>query len=365
MALSFQNQEYTLKRYPSTTNRSLQAWSAADEHILNYLSEEEEGWLGGSLGIWHDRFGALTTALHAHGPVSVITYHSQEIAIHENLQRNKVERAALLPVLEKFPSKVQVALLRIPKSLDLYRFYLQQMAEALEPEGGAVSSFMTRHFSPQLLNIASEYFESVEQSRAWKKSRLLLMGGPKKGTPEIPLTEIESGEGRTLKQYPGVFSANQVDPATRLLLEHLRVTAEDQRILDLGCGNGIIAAEVDHQFAERELHLLDDSYLAIASATLNLPGANAYFHTQDTLEGFEEGFFDMVVSNPPFHLEHENNIEVSLRLFREVHRCLKVRGSFQLVANRHLNYPIHLRRLFLRVEVVVENERFGVYDCRK
>lgn len=364
MALSFQNQEYTLKRYPSTTNRSLQAWSAADEHILNFLAEGEN-LLKGRVGIWHDRFGALTTTLQTHRPVSVIAYHSQETAIRENLERNRIEGGILLPVLGEFPEAINVALLRIPKSLDLYRLYLRQMAEALEQDGMAVGSFMTRHFSPQLLNIASEYFESVEQSRAWKKSRLLLMGGPKKGTPEIPLTEIESGEGRTLKQYPGVFSANQVDPATRLLLEHLRVTAEDHRILDLGCGNGIIAAEVDHQFAERELHLLDDSCLAIASARLNLPGANAYFHTQDTLEGFEVGFFDLVVSNPPFHLEHENNIEVSLRLFREVHRCLKVRGSFQLVANRHLNYPIHLRRLFLRVEVVVENERFGVYDCRK
>lgn len=358
MAISFQGQTYALKRYPTTTNRSLQAWSAADEHLLRVWAEEPPE--QATVGIWHDRFGALTTVLQAQRPVSVVAYQSQVKAIRQNLARNEAADPILLPVLEAFPHPIDRALLRVPKSLDLYRLYLRQMAEALSPDGLALGSFMTRHFSPQLLSIAGEYFSDVAQSRAWKKSRLLLLRGPHKGTPELPLHEVVLNEEKTLRQYPGVFSANQIDPATRLLLQHLRVAPGDQRLLDLGCGNGVIAAAVEASFPGRELHLLDDSYLAMASARLNLP--QAHFHPQDTLEGFPDGFFDRILSNPPFHLEHENNIEVSLGLFREVQRCLRPGGRFQLVSNRHLNYPSHLRRMFARVEVVAENERFGVYE---
>ena len=45
--------------------------------------------------------------------------------------------------------------------------------------------------------------------------------------------------------------------------------------------------------------------------------------------------------------EFENNIEVSIELFKEVYRCLKMGGRFVLVANKHLNYKTHLQKVVL------------------
>ncbi|MGB1284834.1 MAG: methyltransferase, partial [Polaribacter sp.] len=71
------------------------------------------------------------------------------------------------------------------------------------------------------------------------------------------------------------------------------------------------------------------------------------------------------VSNPPFHFEHENNIEVALNLFSEVQNCLKLGGRFVLVANKHLNYKTHLDKLFCKTEVLAENKKFVIYECLK
>ena len=71
----------------------------------------------------------------------------------------------------------------------------------------------------------------------------------------------------------------------------------------------------------------------------------------------------LIISNPPFHFEHETNIEVALDLFKEVKRCLKKGGSFQLVTSNHLNSKTHLHKLFHKVNIVVQNEKFVVYHC--
>ncbi|MEL7341587.1 MAG: methyltransferase, partial [Bacteroidota bacterium] len=140
------------------------------------------------------------------------------------------------------------------------------------------------------------------------------------------------------------------------------VKDEDQRILDLGCGYGIIASQIAAVYPGRALHLMDDNYLALASAKQNLAGQEAQFHFADSLADIEEQF-DFIVSNPPFHFEHENNIEIPLQLFREARKSLKAGGHFQLVANQHLNYQTHLRKMFPRVLIVAENKKFVIYDC--
>lgn len=356
------SQSFNIKRYPPTENRSLMPWSAAERYMLDYWAEHG----GGSVAIWHDRFGFLGTTLHAANPVSVLSFASQQIALERNLTANKLEisEEAYYHPLDTLPP-VHMGLMRIPKSLDLFGLYLHQAAKALDQDGTLLAGFMTRHFSPQLLERAAMYFEEVEQSRAWKKARLLILKQPKSDLPSIPLADIKLDDSLTLKQYPGVFSSTQVDPATRLLLEHMQVEETHQRVLDLGCGNGVIAAALHQRFPDRTYHLMDDAWLAIASAKLNMPKEGTQYHYTDNLKDFPAESFDLVVSNPPFHLGYENNIEVSLSLFEEVSRVLAKGGSFQLVANRHLNYGTHLERLFPRVKLILDSKRFHVYACRR
>ena len=109
---------------------------------------------------------------------------------------------------------------------------------------------------------------------------------------------------------------------------------------------------------------MDDNWLAVESSKLNVK-ENSFFHYSDSMEIFEDDYFDLVVSNPPFHFENETNIEVSIKLFQEVGRCLKEDGKFQLVASRHLNFNTHLIKIFADVYVIAEDEKFEIYECLK
>ena len=264
--------------------------------------------------------------------------------------------------LSILPNKMDCVLLKIPKSLFEFRLCLDHILHNSTEDLTVICSFMTRHFSPKMIKISEVYFEVVEQSKALKKARLLTLK-KKKTTPKIePIKKIEY-KSSVYNQYWGVFSGEHIDYATQYFLEEMDLSGSFKCVLDLGSGNGIIANEIYKQDPDLEIHLLDDSYLAIASGKLNIQGKNIHHHCNNNLSIFEDQQFDLIVSNPPFHFEYEINIQVAINLFKECARCLKKGGSFQLVANKHLNYKTHLERIFSVVEIVAENEKFIVYKC--
>lgn len=357
-----------IARYPPSSNRSLRAWNAADEHLLRFFNEHPLP--HSSPLIVHDRFGYLACHFHKQTPWQVLEYHSQEQAIRHNLHRNKLNvKGRFYHVLDPLPENVEVALGKIPKSMGLFRMYLNQIWQHLASDGRAVFGFMTRHFTPSMLEIAHLYFESVEQTRAWKKSRLLVLT-KKRQKADIPNIEEFNVDhpvtgNITLKQFPGVFSSGKVDAGTLFFLDHLGIKSDDSRILDLASGNGILALAAHVQTPSATIHLVDDSLLAIESSKFNLNSDTICFHHSDGLSLFEDAFFDLVISNPPFHFEHENNIEVSLNLFNQTYHKLKTGGRFRLVANRHLNYSSHLSKLFKQVHRIAQNPKFEVIEALK
>lgn len=364
MDFQYQQKHYTVERYPLTKKGNLQAWNAADEHLLQHLEnitlEQKE------LAILNDRFGFLSCLTHAYAPSTIQTNHSHEKALRQNLLYNQIKDANVssYTVFNIPIQSFDIGLLKIPKSLELFRLYLQVLSSKWKQDAVLFCGFMTRHFSPQILTIATTFFEDVQQSRAWKKSRVLILKSPRKFEDRTILHQIPF-QGRTYQQYFGVFSAKHIDYASQFLIANLDVDLNEKVVLDLASGNGILAATVRQNNANCTLHLLDDSHLAIASSKLNLSSDNTFFHCNNDLSIFEENYFDCVLSNPPFHFEYEVSIETSVQLFKEVYNCLKPNGRFIIVANKHLNYKTHLQRLLFKVTVVNENEKFVIYECRK
>ncbi len=363
MIVEYKEKRFRIKRYPETGNHSLRAWNAADEFLLDILADESLS--PRKMLIVNDRFGFLATLLYEKEPLSVISHHSQEQAYVLNRTENKVpvDKSLWVNPLEQWPENIETGVVKVPKSMELFRFYLHKISQSLTEDGVVYAAFMTRFFTPQMVTIAKEYFENVEQTKAWKKSRVMAMS-IKKALPERNfIHQIKTDDGIVLHNYPGVFAARGVDTASRLLLDNLQIPENAQKVLDLASGNGIMAATIIKRFPEVEMELLDDFSLALESSKLTLKGKNCHFHYDDNLNGFESDYFDLIVSNPPFHFEFETNIEISLNLFKEASRCLKSTGLFQVVANRHLNYKTHLVKLFSKVNVVAGDDKFIVYAC--
>jgi len=359
-----------IQRYPKTNNKSLVAWNAADEYLLSYFQKQE--YKNPNILLQGDRFGFLACHLATYNPTSVITYKSQEKAISQNIISNNLNlsESAFISPLDNCSSEINIALLKIPKSLGLFRLYLYQLSRIKNKELVVLAAFMTKHFSKQMLSIALDFFEEVEQSLAWKKSRILILKKPRTFVENSITSSIKLDENEEIKQYFGVFAANNVDYATQFLLENTSIKESDERILDLASGNGIIAYNIYQKYnankwQQPELHLLDDSFLAVESSKLNLKDENTYFHYDDNMDSFDDEYFDLIITNPPFHFEYEINTEISVGFFKQAKRCLKSNGRFVLVFNRHLPYKVLLRRVFQEVRLVQENSKFVVLECEK
>ena len=364
MKFTYNEREFDIKRYPATTNRSLQPWNAADELMLTQL--EEHGYTDKKIALVNDRFGFLATSLDHAFPLSIVEYKSQEKSLKMNLSKNGLEIDPIFRFtpLDTLPG-LDIGLIKIPKSLDLFRLNLHQLHFSLVEDGVIFCGFMTRYFTPQLLEIANEYFEVVEQSKAWKKARVLILKGKKEVAENDFINTLTFNESE-LKQYYGVFSSNNIDYATHYFIEQLSILPNEQVVLDLASGNGVIAHSILEKHELSEVHLHDDSFLAIESSKLNLSDRpNVHFHHQDTLEEFKDDYFDLIVSNPPFHFEYETNIEVAIELFKGANRCLKLDGRFLMVASKHLNFKTHLDKLFTVCKIIAENDKFVIYECQK
>lgn len=357
-----QKNKYKIERHDLSTDKSLKAWSAADEYLFNSI--ESLDLTPSHLGVYNDRFGFLACQLNSLCPSLIITNKSQEKAIRSNLELNKLNTLKFINPLSDTDNKFDCVLMKIPKSLGLFQFFLEHIACNTTENATVICSFMTRNFTPKMLQIAHEYFEVVEQSRAVKKARLLTLSQKLKTTKKDLQTSVIYNESE-YRQYLGVFSANHIDYATQFFLEHIEIDKNDNKVLDLASGNGVIACELLKRNPEGEFHLMDDSYLAVASAKMNVSGENIFHHFNNDLSIFEHDSFDLIVTNPPFHFEYEINIQVPLALFKECHRCLKQDGNLQVVANKHLNYKIHLDKIFKKVVVVAEDKKFVVYKCIK
>lgn len=92
------------------------------------------------------------------------------------------------------------------------------------------------------------------------------------------------------------------------------------RLIDVGTGSGCIAIALAKELAQAEIHATD-----ISSAALEIARANAarhqlesriHFREADLLAGFENNFFDFIVSNPPYVGESERDeVQLEVRKF--------------------------------------------------
>jgi 16S rRNA (guanine1207-N2)-methyltransferase len=88
--------------------------------------------------------------------------------------------------------------------------------------------------------------------------------------------------------------------------------------------------------------------------------ANVQVLPSDGVQAVRAQRFDLVVTNPPFHLGGIQTTGIAERFIREAAQVLRPRGRFYLVANRFLKYEPTLRACFKSVEEVGGNTRYKV-----
>ncbi|MEV8207279.1 methyltransferase, partial [Streptomyces sp. NPDC079189] len=266
---------FDLARFPEHPRDPFRAWDAADEYLLRQLEGidgAEPVDLSGTVVVVGDRWGALTTVLAGHRPVQITDSYLAQRATLANLARNgdDPDTVRLLSARDTPPERIDVLLVRVPKSLALLEDQLHRLAPAVHAGTVVIGTGMVKEIHTSTLKLFERIIGPTRTSLAVKKARLIfctpdpaLARTPSPWPHRYDLPEgIGAVSGRTVVNHAGIFCAERLDIGTRFFLNHLPERSGRDRIVDLGCGNGVVGTSAALANPEATVTFIDESYLA-------------------------------------------------------------------------------------------------------
>ncbi|MFY9180464.1 MAG: class I SAM-dependent methyltransferase [Venatoribacter sp.] len=343
-----------LECWPSVPEHIARAWDSADELLLSAYQKDKTTLL------LNDRYGALLCAIpsaHVWADSAMAMASSQR-----NLARNQLTATGEFFLQEEqIPNSITQVLIKVPKQFELLQFWLAALQQRLPSHTQYHLAGMVKHWPVSWLNWLEQHGQDYQQSLISKKARRVTFTLAK--APPAPKNWLGySYQGVQFEALPGVFSRDKLDIGSRVLLSQpLQLTGS---LCDLGCGNGLLGISLAKRHALTEVHLTDDSFLALRSAQKNAQaaGVNAQFYHANSLDALTKPV-DWIVCNPPFHDGHKELTQIAQTMFEQSASKLNKNGKLLVIANRHLPYLPMLRRLFKQVDSIGEDKKFSLYLC--
>jgi 16S rRNA (guanine1207-N2)-methyltransferase len=147
-----------------------------------------------------------------------------------------------------------------------------------------------------------------------------------------------------LQTEPGLFSPQRADAGTLAMLELITFEPQD-KVLDLGCGYGLVGILAAHHVAPSRVVMIDSDPRAVAVARRNAD-ANG---VPDVTVGLSDGFsgmletgFTKIISNPPYHVD----FRVPKHFIEKGFNRLELGGTMWLVTKRRDWYRNKLGAIF-------------------
>lgn len=181
---------------------------------------------------------------------------------------------------------------------------------------------------------------------------------PRHKPRQHPLRFPFEGREMQIATRPGVFSAKQLDPGTRALLQKIDVEPGES-VLDLGCGAGALGLAAATLTEAQRVVLVDSHVRAVALARDNaevngLEGVEVLLRAD--LEDLPAGPFDCVLANPPYF----SGGRIAESFARSAAAVLAPEGRIMLVAKDVSRHREILAQHFERVEVE-EVDGYGIH----
>lgn len=186
---------------------------------------------------------------------------------------------------------------------------------------------------------------------------------PASAHKERSITARALGLTLTFETDAGVFSKNELDPGSRLLIESMG--ALSGRVLDLGCGWGPVGCCMAARWQHARIALCDVNERAAGLARENLRRNNLSGEVScgDGLDAVE-GAFDLIAVNPPIRAGKA----VIYRLFAQSAQRLAAGGNLYVVMRRAQGAESaekELKTLFPKVETVERGGGYRVFRAEK
>jgi len=365
-----------LERFPaSQVNRSLQAWDAADEYLINYVEEHELMNDSSKVLILNDDFGALAVNYHHLNVTTVTDSYISELGLMNNFEQNYLSTESLtqLSSLDELPKDIDIVLYKIPKNKTLMAEQLIAIKNTLSNETLFIAADKAKNIQTATLKSFEKYLGTTKTSLAVKKARLVFSQLDSNQVFNSEQTKSWTLENTklTITNKANVFAREKLDIGARVFIANLPEQLDGKTIVDLGCGNGVLGLSILNHTPSANIHFIDESYMAVASAKENVKQnfpeslVNCQFSVNDCLTDIEPANIDLILCNPPFHQQNAMTDHIAWQMFKDSHRALKKGGELRIVGNRQLGYHIKLQRLFGNEKLIASNSKFVIHSAVK
>ena len=216
-------------------------------------------------------------------------------------------------------------------------------------------------------------FDDVTHREGGKSSRVIVARKPRERCLDADELEGRSyggfqieGTRVELVTAPGVFSADDLDPASRLLLETV-VLPHKGRVLDLGCGPGALGLYAALRAPGTSVTMIDSDIAAVncAEEGVHRNGLeNVRVLAGDGIDVVRKERFDVVMTNPPMHRAGRRETGLVERFVREAAHVIGRKGRLWLVTAPTVPVMRVLKELFTEITITDDEDgKFRVYDA--
>ena len=146
-----------------------------------------------------------------------------------------------------------------------------------------------------------------------------------------------------------IFSPNSIDNGTLAMLSQIDFLPDD-KVLDLGCGYGVIGILAGKLIGEENVTMCDISERAVEYAKINAAlndVPNIKIRLSDGYKNVEENDFTLILCNPPYHAD----FSVPKKFIEIGFRKLAMGGKMVMVTKRLKWYKNKLISVFDGVRV--------------
>jgi 16S rRNA (guanine1207-N2)-methyltransferase len=171
----------------------------------------------------------------------------------------------------------------------------------------------------------------------------------------------------TFTSDSGVFSKNEVDFGTRLLIESFEMPNIEGKVLDVGCGYGPIGLAVAKEDPARQVIMVDVNERAVELSKLNAKQnsiTNVSVYQSNLFEAIENEIFSVILSNPPIRAGKK----VVHQIFELSYKHLQQQGELWVVIQKKQGAPSAIEKLksiFPEVEIVTKKKGYFIIKAKK